>query len=152
MPDNIEQGTEQPENPAHDVLGWTQKQVFTYPQAYYHEGYNEKIIDQMWGGDGVWLWVGLGNEGGDKYKLKGENGLELEVVEMAHVTIERSDSDRKNIDIRWLKILLVDGSIKVHMHHFGKDYTEGAEVSEYRFLEDYEAADVCRELQDMATV
>lgn len=143
-------GLETVGNPSLDVLGWIQKKVFTHPAAYYHEGYNEKIIDQMWGAEGTWLWVGLNNEGGRKYKIKDAGGLELEVREMAHVTIERSDREYHEIDTRWLKILLVDGAVRVHMHHFGKDYTEGTEVSEHRFLSNLEAEGVYHELQEMA--
>lgn len=146
MGDAIERGETVPNPPERDVLGWIQREVFTSPQAYYDEGRNERIIDAMWGGEGVWLWAGLANEGGHKYTFETDDGVETEVVEMARVCIEQRDRACIVYDMRYIRVVLVGGEVKVCIFHFAVNYGDDTEFSEARFLEPDEVAAVYDEL------
>lgn len=144
---SMELGMEAP-NPERDLLGLIQKQALSSPEAHYNEEQDARYIDQTRGNsEGVWLWVGLENEGGSMTHIQSDDGAEIEACQLANISIVNLQGTEYKYDARWLKVLLFGDEVKVHMHRLSVSARNNSEHSEYRFLNPHEVTSILAELQ-----
>lgn len=138
--------SEAEQDPSVSVLRWIQTRVFTSEEAYYDEECGQRLIDQTSGKD-CFLWIGLEGEGGHKLVVEDEEGAEVELPKMAHVTLE-SHEGLHRFETRWMSVFLRSEGPRVHMHRHLRDYSTDLEESEYRWLDDVETAELFQELDN----